>query len=166
MQEMRELPCLLIQFRETAREEGLDCDLGMEMSSRVRLPILRQAIDDLASEKYGKKLNAIVVRTIKSMKGMYAEAMEDAKAVELDRFHDAYKFRSHEVFASARYRAVAQSMNKARRPGSLPEEVELRTLKIFVTNEIKCLPAKGKWRIMSSFAPWLRAVDIVQWKER
>ena len=58
-------------------------------------------------------------RTIKSMKGMYAEAMEDEKAAELDRCHDAYKFRSHELFASASYRAVAQSMNKAHRPASL-----------------------------------------------
>ena len=117
MQDMRELACLLIQFRETAREEGLDCDLGMEeMLSRVRLPILRQAIDDLAGEKYGQKqnLDAIVVRTIKSMKGMYLEAMEDAKAVELDRFHDAYKFCSHEVFASARYSAVAIALSPSR----------------------------------------------------
>ena len=108
----------------------------MEMS-RVRLPILRQAIDDLAGEKYGQKLNAIVARTIKSMKGMYAKAMEDAKAVELDRFHDAYKFRSHEVFASARYSAVAQSMNKARRPASLPEEVHLQKLESFIATEIE-----------------------------
>ena len=49
-------------------------------------------------EKYGQKLgmNNILTRTIKSMKGMYAEAMEGEKAAELDRFHDVYKFRAHE----------------------------------------------------------------------
>ena len=115
-----------------------------EMFSRVRLPILRQAIDELASEKedqekYGQKLgmNNILTRTIKSMKGIYAEAMEGEKAAELDRFHDAYKFRSHELFASARYRAVTQSMNKTRRPASLPEDVHLQKLKSFIATEIE-----------------------------
>ena len=93
MQEMRELARLLIKFREIAREEeGLECELGMEeMLSCVHLPILRQAIDELAAdsekdgqEKYGQKLgmNNILTRTIKSMKGMYAEAMEDDNVAE------------------------------------------------------------------------------------
>ena len=93
MQEMRELARLLIKFREIAREqEGLECELGMEeMFSRVRLRILRQAIDELAadSEKYGQEkdgqklgLDNVLARTIKSMKGIYAEAMEDEKAAE------------------------------------------------------------------------------------
>ena len=145
MQEKRELARPLIKFREMAREEGLDCDLGMEeMLSCVRLPILRQANDELASEKddqkkYGQKLdmNNNLTRTIKSMKGMYAEAMKDEKAAELDRFHDAYKFRAHELFASARYRAVTQSMNKARRPASLPDDVHLQKLKNFIATEIE-----------------------------
>ena len=51
MQEMRELARLLIKFRETAREESMECELGMEMLSCVRLPILRQEIGELASEK-------------------------------------------------------------------------------------------------------------------
>ena len=93
MQEMRELARLLIKFREIVGEqEGLECELGMEeMLSRVRLPILRQAIDELAAdsekdgqEKDGQKLGQdnILTRTIKSMKGMYAEAMEDERAAE------------------------------------------------------------------------------------
>ena len=81
-------------------------------------------------------MNAILVRTIKSMKGMYAEAMEHAKATELDHVYDAYTFRSHEMFESTRYRAVAQSMNKVRRPASLPEEVHLQKLKSFIATEI------------------------------
>ena len=84
MQEMRELARLLVKFREIAREqEGLDCELGMEeMLSHVHLPILRQAITELAAadsenndqekEKYGQKLGMdnILTRTIKSMKGI------------------------------------------------------------------------------------------------
>ena len=56
------------------------------------------------------------------MKGMYSEAMEDEKATELDRFHEAYKFGSPALFASARARAIHQSMNKVRRPASLPDD--------------------------------------------
>ena len=92
MQEMQEIARLLIKFREMAREEeDLACELGMEMLSCVRIPILRQAIDELTAdsekdgqEKYGQKLgmNNILTRTIKSMKGMYAEAMEDEKTAE------------------------------------------------------------------------------------
>ena len=93
MQEIRELARLLIKFREIAREEeGLECELGMEERfSRVRLPIPRQGIDELAAdsekddqENYDQKLgmNNILTRTIKSMKGMYAEAMEDENVAE------------------------------------------------------------------------------------
>ena len=91
MQEMRELARLLIKFREIAREqEGLECELGMEeMLSCVHLPILRQAITELAAadsekDKDDQKIGMgnILTRTIKSMKGMYAEAMEDEKAAE------------------------------------------------------------------------------------
>ena len=125
-------------------QEGLESELGMEeMLSRVHLPILRQAITELAAafsekDKDDQKIGMdnILTRTIKSMKGMYAEVMEDEKATELDRFHEEYKFRAHELFASARYRAVAQSTNKAHRPASLPEEVHLQKLKSFIKTEI------------------------------
>ena len=91
MQEMREL----IKFREIAREqEGLECELGMEeMLSRVHLPILRQAITELAAadsekDKDDQKIGMgnILTRTIKSMKGMYAEAKED----EDHQVHEGY----------------------------------------------------------------------------
>ena len=141
MQEMRELARLLIKFRIKASEHGLDGS-NMEtedMFTRPHLAVLRDAIDTLAGGgKYGLKLNlnAIIMRTIKSLKGMYAEAMQDVKCRELDMFTDDYKFRSHEVFATARYKAVAQSMDKARRPASLPEEQAVTTLKNYVTSEI------------------------------
>ena len=145
MQEMRELARLLIKFREIARDRKAWSanSAWRKCLSRVHLPILRQAITELAAadsekDKDDQKIGMgnILTRTIKSMKGMYAEAMEDEKAAELNRFHEAYKFRAHELFASARYRAVAQSTNKARRPASLPEEVHLQKLKSFIAAEI------------------------------
>ena len=85
------------------------------MFSRQHLALLCETINVLAGDKYGLKLsiNAIILRTVKTLKGMY-----DAKCHELDLFTDALKFRSHELFESARYRAIAQSMGKARRPAS------------------------------------------------
>ena len=82
------------------------------------------------------QLGAIITRTIKTLKGMFAEAMQDAKYRELDMFNDAYKFRSHQVFATARYKVIVQSMDKARNPASLPEEEAVTTLKNYVTSEI------------------------------
>ena len=72
----------------------------------------------------GLKLNlyAIIMRTLKSLKGMYAEVMEVEKWQELDKFANAYKFRSREMYTTAQYQAVVQSMDKARHPSSLPEE--------------------------------------------
>ena len=94
--------------------------------------------DDQEKEKYGQKIGMgnILTRTITSMKGMYAEAMEDEKAAELDRFNDAYKFRSHELYASARSRAIYQLMTKACRPSSLPDDAHLQKLKSFIAAEI------------------------------
>ena len=141
MQEMDELVRLLIQFRIKASEHGLEGS-NMEtedMFTRPHLAVLRDAIDALAGGwKYGLKLNrnAITMTTIKSLKGMYAEAMQDVKCRELDMFTDAYKFLSHEVFATACYKAVAQLMNKARRPASLPEEQAVTILNNYVTSEI------------------------------
>ena len=51
-------------------------------------------------------------------------------------FTEAYKFRSHQVFTTARYKAVVQSMDKAQNPASLPEEEAVTTLKNYVTSEI------------------------------
>ena len=51
-------------------------------------------------------------------------------------FTEAYKFRSHQVFTTARYKAVVQSMDKVRNPASLPKEEAVTTLKNYVTSEI------------------------------
>ena len=147
MQEMRELARLFIQFQQTADQHGLPGSnmCTEDMFKRAHLPILREAISTLAGDKYGLKLNlnAMLLRAIKSLKGMYAERMEDEKCRELVNFSDAYKFRSHEMFAEARYKAIAVSMDKARRPSSLPEEEEMRTLKAHITSAMEKYTANG-----------------------
>lgn len=79
---------------------------------------------------------------MKSLKGLYAEEMKDDKCRELDMFGDAYRFRSHEMFATARYQAVHQSMDKARRPASLPEEEAVETLKTYIKTAINSLTSE------------------------
>jgi len=68
---------------------------------------------------------------------MYAERMAVEKCCEQVNFSDAYKFRSHEMFAEARYKAITVSMDKARPLSSLPEEEEMRALKAHITSGMK-----------------------------
>ena len=78
--------------------------MGVEyMFSQQHVALLRETINVLAGDKYGLKLtiNAIILRTVKTLKGMYGERMDDVKCHELDLFTDALKFRSHELFESA-----------------------------------------------------------------
>ena len=98
---------------------------------------------NLPGEKYGLKLNlnAIILRTIKSLKGLYSEAMEDDKVRELDYFTDAYNFRAHEMYAAARYKAITQSMDKSRRPASLPQDRDIEQMKSHIKRELQRLTA-------------------------
>ena len=69
--------------------------MGVEyMFSRQHLALLRETINVLAGDKYGLKLsiNAIIMRTVKTLKGMYGERMDDAKCHELELFTDALTF--------------------------------------------------------------------------
>ena len=94
----------MLKFK-VAADEGLDAsNMGREdMFSRHHLALLRETINVLAGDKYGLKLsiNAIILRTVKTLKGMYGERMDDVKCHEIDLFTDALKFWSHELFASA-----------------------------------------------------------------
>ncbi|KAI0222727.1 hypothetical protein LSAT2_026011 [Lamellibrachia satsuma] len=112
-----------------------------EMFSRHHLAGDKYGLKHLAGDKYGLKLiiNAIILRIIKALKGMHAKRMDDAKCHELDLFTDAYKFWSHELFAPTRYQAIAQSVDKARRPVFRPEKDDMLKLKVYVTREIERL---------------------------
>lgn len=114
MQEIWELACLLLQFKKTATQYGLDeCCMGTgDMFTRQHFVTLREAINTLEGDKHGLKLNlnAIIVRMIKSIKGMHEEQTDDVLCHKLDMFMDTNKLRLHEMFASARYKTVAQSI--------------------------------------------------------
>ena len=65
--------------------------------------------------------------------------MDDVKVAELDNFVLAFKFRAHEMYASARHKPIAKSMDKSRRPAALPDEAVVTKLKYFVTSRLKML---------------------------
>lgn len=117
------------------------------MFSRNHLQDLYEAIQQQVSivddkmerkEKHGQKLflKAIILRSIKALHGYYAETMQDLKAKELKNFKDAYKFKSCELFSSARQMCVKNSMEKLRRPETLSKEMDIQKLKWFIHEEI------------------------------
>ena len=67
--------------------------------------------------------------------------MEDDKVRELDYFTDAYNFRAHEMYAAARYKAITQSMDKSRRPASLPQDRDIEQMKSHIKRELQRLTA-------------------------
>nr|XP_022287160.1 uncharacterized protein LOC111099929 isoform X5 [Crassostrea virginica] len=145
MAEMRELARLFLTFCEISGESETN---SLEiMFSRNNLQDLYEAIQQQVSivddkmerkEKHGQKLflNAIILRSIKALHGHYAETMQDLKAKELKNFKDAYKFKSCELFSSARQMCVKNSMEKLRRPENLPKEMDIQKLKWFIHEEI------------------------------
>ena len=61
-----------------------------------------------------KNLNSIIVRPIKTIKGIHTEKLQDQKYEELCKFEEAYTFGSPELFADARYKKnLSTSMNVA-----------------------------------------------------
>ena len=119
-----------------------------DMFTRPLLPVLREAIDVVTNDdtvsgedRPGKKINLqnTIKRATKILKGMYAESIED---VEMDNFMVAYNFCAPEIYASAQYKVVAKSMDKARRPAALPDEGDVTKLKDFVTSRLKTLTAE------------------------
>ena len=132
--------CECLTYRIVASQHGLsEGSFTVEdMFSRQHLHILREAINNMGQSKYCLKLNlnAIIMRTVKSLKGIYAENSQDDKYAELDRFVEAYRFRAPEIFAQARYQATTQTLDKARRPASLPEESDVIKLMNFVKSEL------------------------------
>ena len=96
MSEMRELARLYAMFI-TLAGDTLSSD---DMFTRQYLPHQREAIDKMAEssetgkEIYGLKLNinAIIQRTIKSLKGLYTETLQDGKYDEIRKFQMAYGF--------------------------------------------------------------------------
>lgn len=159
MCEMRELGRLYHSFQSIA-SSPVQFD---EMFSRTHLKTLHEAMDKLASEedqgeKYGLKinLNTVIQKTIKTLKGLYSESMEDSKLNELNRFETVYNFRLQEIMASSRYQQIKTSIDKTRRPQNLPSEHELETLRAYISEQI--------WGLTNDFDvtsyTWLRSLVV------
>ena len=76
------------------------------------------------------------MRTIKSLRGIYAENSQDGKYVELDRFVEAYRFSAPEIFAESHYQATTQTLDRARGLEAVPEETDVTKLMNFVKSEL------------------------------
>ncbi|KAL3870920.1 hypothetical protein ACJMK2_038948 [Sinanodonta woodiana] len=160
MSEMRDLARLYLSFKSLSSQPVTT----EEMFRRDNLSVLRDAIEKMVEtsedgkEKYGLKLtlNAIVQRTIKSLKGYYTETIQDDKYDEIKKFQLAYSFRSHEMFSNARYQCISSSVDKARRPEQLPEEEELMKLKTFISGQVKLVTDTFE---ITKYA-WLRSLVV------
>ena len=139
MQDMRELARLLVQFKSTAAQHGIDCDnlCAGDMFHKHHVTVLNEAIDTMAEGgKNGlkKNLHCLVMRTVKLLKGMYAEVMEDDKCYELDLFVDAYKYQSHDT---------CEPSHAPPRETPQTEEQTLEALKEYATKIIDSLTSGG-----------------------
>lgn len=144
MAEMRELSRLYLTFQEiSGSPKSVE-----SMLTRENLPDLREAIERMVAldkpeagrkEKHGQKLflDAVILRSVKTLRGHYAEIMQDDKGKEMKLFKEAYKHKSNEIYSSARQTCVKSSMEKLRRPAHLPNEMELNKLKCYLDYEIK-----------------------------
>ena len=146
MQDMRELARLLIQFKSTAAEHGIDCDnlCAGDMFQKHHVTVLNEAIDTMGDGgKNGlkKNLHCLVTRTVKLLKGMYAEVTEDDKCYELDLFVDAYKYQSRDTCEPNQ--SHAQSRETPQRSTTQTEEQALATLKEYATKIIDSLTSGG-----------------------
>jgi len=137
---MRELTRLFLRFKNIALSEVTIED----MFTKIHLSTLKLAMNahceknEGGQEKYGLKLylNSVLQKSLKVLKGYYAELMRDKDLEELNRFQEAYNFITSELLANARYQTDRNSMHKARLPQNLPEESQMKTLKSFIQGEI------------------------------
>ena len=140
MSDMRELSRLYLTFQEIIG----DTVSVEDMFKRENIQDLQDAIEKMVtkedkSEKYGLKLllDAIILRTIKTLKGHYSESIQDDKAKELKYFEQAYKYKSCQLFPKARHASIKQSKEKSRKPANLPDEIELTKLQDYILFHIK-----------------------------
>lgn len=147
MSEMRQLARLNLAANEIRREDGNQMTVNIEdLFTRPYLNLLLSAVERLCnsangSEKYGSKMNykAVIMRTIKVLRGFYAESCQEQKKEETDSFKLAFEFRAPEVFSSAESKCCEVSMNKNRRPEALPSEDGVLKFKQFIESQLKLI---------------------------
>ena len=149
MGEMRILGNLFLRFKQ----HSAGCSSAEDMFKRENIGAFRLGIEDLCEQKYGLKLNvhAVIQRTIKVLKGIYVEEKKDDSAKEVELFQTAYAFRAHEIYADARHKTIANSLEKSRRPEALPNNSDLEKLNIYITDLLKsCKDVEGNFCIIRS----------------
>lgn len=140
MAEMRELSKLFFCFRSLS---GSEERMVEDMFRREHLLDLVEALKQLTTtsdkqEKHGQKLflDAVLLRSVKTLEGYFAQTMQDNKKKELKNFRSAYKSLQHELFPSARQKCIKNSLETNRKPASLPNEQKVLQLKEFIATEI------------------------------
>ncbi|XP_060557541.1 uncharacterized protein LOC132717962 isoform X2 [Ruditapes philippinarum] len=135
MSDMRELARLYLTFSEIIGEQKAI----EEMFTREHLQDLADAIEKMVTrkdktEKYGLKLllDAVILRSIKTLMGYFSETMQDEKKKILKVYLEAYRYKSSELYPKARQTCVKQSMKKSRRPENLPCEKNLQKLQDYI----------------------------------
>ena len=90
------------------------------------------------TEKHGQKLfiDAVILRSVKTLNGHYSESMQDEKRKELKKIKAAYKHKSSEIFPRARQTSIQNLLEKARMPEILPSKKTKRT-EYFMNTETK-----------------------------
>ena len=145
MAEMRELSRLYIKFQSLAGDDKSIED----MFSRLHLAQLEEAITLLATdeksktEKHGQKLfvDAVILRSLKTLMGYYSETMQDEKRKELKCFMTAYKHMSTQLYPAARQKCIQNSLEKARKPSSLPSQQSVKLVKNYIEGSINSILA-------------------------
>ena len=138
MAEMRELTKLFFCFQNLSCENRTVED----MFCREHLLDLVEALEHMTTsnnqEKHGQKLflDAIILRSVKTLEGYFAQTMQDEKKKELKNFRSAYKSLQHELFPSARQKCIKNSLEKNRKPANLPNEQRVIHLKEYISAEI------------------------------
>jgi hypothetical protein len=161
MSEMRELAKLFFAFQNLSSERRTVED----MFRREYLSDLVEALEKNVTtadkqEKHGLKLflDAILMRSIKTLEGYFAQTMQDEKRKELKCFKSAYKSLSNELFPSARQKCIKNSLEKNRKPANLPSEEKIIRLRTYIAAEI---PFVLSDYTIKKFA-WLRSLVVAR----
>ncbi|XP_053374369.1 uncharacterized protein LOC128546963 [Mercenaria mercenaria] len=139
------------------------------MFDRDYLPQLVEAIEESVrledthgkrKEKYGQKLtiDAIILKSIKTLHGFYPETKQDEKRKEMKNFKLTYKNKSCELYPQARQTCVKNSLEKARRPDKLLTTNAVRQVKEYITVEMNHVVSEYT---LKHYA-WLRSLVVAR----
>ena len=112
--EMRELTRLFLCFKSLVETTVTFED----MYTTGNLAVLREAITKLCTSEGGEKpglkvnLNSIFQRSLKILKGYYAESSQISRKKQLKSFKETYDFNLPEIIVKARYYTEKKTLGK------------------------------------------------------